>query len=126
MLLRQVVLAVLLEVFDQEVVVGHEEVTQLQNGLLVVGLFLDEVAEFLVEALEDGHDFFEEFGVVLVVVGEICRHFSYVFLEDCIVVLIDLIDLLEVLDEGVDAPLEVLGFLLEDAVVALREDALRH
>lgn len=126
MLFYQVVLAVLLEVLDQEVVVCHKQVAQLQNGLLVVGLLLNEVPQFLVEALEDGHNFLEEFRVVLVVIGEIRRHFSYVFLEDSIVVLIDLIDLLKMLDKSVDAPLEVLRFPLEDAVIALCEDALRH
>lgn len=126
MLLDEVVPAVVLEVLDQEVVVGHEEVAELQDGFLVVGLLLDEVAQLLVEALEDGHHFLEELRAVLVVIGEVCSHLSYVFLKDGIVVLVDLIDLLEVLDKGVDALLEVLGLPLEDAVVALREDAPRH
>lgn len=43
----------------------------MQNGFLVVGLFLYEVSEFFVEAFEDSHNFLEELRVVLVIIGKV-------------------------------------------------------
>jgi hypothetical protein len=67
LLLPHVLLAVFLEVLDQDVVVVHEEVTQLKDWLLVVGLLLNEIPQFLVQTLENGHDLLEELGSIVLV-----------------------------------------------------------
>ena len=84
----------------------------MKNGRLVVGLFLDEIPQFFIQFSEDTDDILEELGAIIVIMGKEFHKLSYILLENVVIAIIDAIDLLQVLNESIDAFLEVLRLSL--------------
>ena len=121
LLINQIIAALILESFDQSIVIGHEQITHFKYTLLVVWCFLYKFASLFIHILEDVDGLSIKNRVNVLWSLKLSTYFTQVGFEEFIVINIDFDHLMHVACEKIDTSPVVLGMFFKNWEIILSD-----